>query len=321
MKRKCALFHPPCAEQSPSDNQLQPTKFHRFQQGLESGSGPGGRRFKSSLPDQSFQAHKLRFWFFVYSSADDFVTVAAFSMRPSHKSHDLHACLQDFGQALGRVPRNKMPHNLASVCVTYTTADIAVLMVCRVLSVAFALCMLAVSSGQQVHAAGRHAASLQPILDVLDKAKLSGSLEFSGNCDMGSFPNFPPLRSPATRSGDSPLQTLREMFADYPAMQVTRATDGTIRMIETGVPTDLPDLRLRHALFENGSYALYNPNDALRFILRAPEMTAFMKDHDIGWPYTSGAVGPPGQPWPTELPHISGSLENVVQRFRERYVI
>ena len=31
----------------------------------ESGSGPGGRRFKSSLPDQSFQTLKRYFWFSV----------------------------------------------------------------------------------------------------------------------------------------------------------------------------------------------------------------------------------------------------------------
>ena len=35
-------------------NHLQATKSHRIQQALESGSGPGGRRFKSSLPDHSF---------------------------------------------------------------------------------------------------------------------------------------------------------------------------------------------------------------------------------------------------------------------------
>src|SRR5882672_4078308 len=31
-----------------------PQKFNRVQRGLESGSGPGGRRFKSSLPDHLF---------------------------------------------------------------------------------------------------------------------------------------------------------------------------------------------------------------------------------------------------------------------------
>ena len=37
------------------------------QPGRAPGSGPGGRRFKSSLPDQYFQALKLHFWFSVYT--------------------------------------------------------------------------------------------------------------------------------------------------------------------------------------------------------------------------------------------------------------
>jgi hypothetical protein len=44
-----------------------------FQQVFESGSGPGGRRFKSSLPDQSFQRLKLRFCFSVYSDGVEIV--------------------------------------------------------------------------------------------------------------------------------------------------------------------------------------------------------------------------------------------------------
>ncbi len=37
-------------------NHLEAINFSRFQYGLESGSGPGGRRFKSSLPDHLFSA-------------------------------------------------------------------------------------------------------------------------------------------------------------------------------------------------------------------------------------------------------------------------
>src|SRR4029077_12757321 len=33
---------------------LESTKFHKFQQALSHGSGPGGRWFKSTRPDQSF---------------------------------------------------------------------------------------------------------------------------------------------------------------------------------------------------------------------------------------------------------------------------
>jgi hypothetical protein len=43
------------------------------QPGRAPGSGPGGRRFKSSLPDQSFQVLKLHFWFSVYIDGVDFV--------------------------------------------------------------------------------------------------------------------------------------------------------------------------------------------------------------------------------------------------------
>src|SRR5713101_8135684 len=43
------------------------------QPGRAPGSGPGGRRFKSSLPDQFFQALEAPFWISVYSAVVDFV--------------------------------------------------------------------------------------------------------------------------------------------------------------------------------------------------------------------------------------------------------
>ena len=43
------------------------------QPGRAPGSGPGGRRFKSSLPDHCFQALKTHFWFSGYSAVVDFV--------------------------------------------------------------------------------------------------------------------------------------------------------------------------------------------------------------------------------------------------------
>ena len=47
------------------------------QPGRAPGSGPGGRRFKSSLPDHYFQADTNLFRSSVYTDVDDFVTVAA----------------------------------------------------------------------------------------------------------------------------------------------------------------------------------------------------------------------------------------------------
>ena len=48
------------------------------QPGRAPGSGPGGRRFKSSLPDQSFQVDKLYFWFSIHTAVVDFVDGADF---------------------------------------------------------------------------------------------------------------------------------------------------------------------------------------------------------------------------------------------------
>src|SRR5581483_1281072 len=47
------------------------------QPGRAPGSGPGGRRFKSSLPDQSFQQLGRTYRFSVYTAVDDFVTLQA----------------------------------------------------------------------------------------------------------------------------------------------------------------------------------------------------------------------------------------------------
>jgi len=173
------------------------------------------------------------------------------------------------------------------------------------------------------------APSVQPILEALDKAKLSGSFVFSGRCDLREckplrpiaecFPDFPQFRAPATRGG-STVQTLREVLADAPAMQVTQDTNGTVRMNESGVPTDLLNIRISHILFEsngaNGQRDIYTANDALRFILQAPEVIAFMKVHDIGGPFdnnagSGGSVPGNSGAWPPDSPHISGSLDNV----------
>jgi hypothetical protein len=107
---------------------------------------------------------------------------------------------------------------------------------------------------------------------------------------------------------------LREILSDDPAMQVKQDPDGTIRMTEIGVPSDLLNVKISHILFETsrpGQPGIYTANGALRLILRAPEVVAFMKTHNIEWPYHGDAV--PGNlgAWPPESPHISGSLENV----------
>ena len=172
-------------------------------------------------------------------------------------------------------------------------------MVSRAVAVAFIIGILVVGSqGQdeahrnlQAFIARTKLGSLRPILEVLDKANLSGSIEFSGRCEsliVQDFPEFPKFRVLAT-SGGSPLQALHEMFADDPAMQVTQDPDGTIRMIEKGVPTDILNIGISHIPFESGQppapRPIYDPNMALMHILGAPEVKLFMKAHHIEWPF------------------------------------
>jgi hypothetical protein len=155
--------------------------------------------------------------------------------------------------------------------------------------------------------------ALLPILTVLDEAKVSGSLRLTGRCDLQFLPDLPLLRAPGDIRS-APLTAVREVFADDQAMRVTEDPGGMIRMNEIGVPVDLLDVRIGHISFEDYAHsAIFNPNDALYAILRAPEVAHFTKAHNIvDTPAMMGSAvrGNAGR-WPAEWPHISGSLDNV----------
>src|SRR5437588_1223143 len=80
-----------CSRNSFHSNHLRSTEFNSLQELSESGSGPGGRRFKSSLPDQSFQGLTLHFWFSVYIAGVEIVDGACILIyfRISSESHKL----------------------------------------------------------------------------------------------------------------------------------------------------------------------------------------------------------------------------------------
>lgn len=174
---------------------------------------------------------------------------------------------------------------------------------------AFIAVTLVPSVGQEARAACPKpiGESLRPILEVLDRAKLSGSLSVSGRCVEGNIPDLPQFRASAT-SG-APLHTLRGILADDPGMRVRQdRPGGEIRMMERGVPTDVLNVRISHISFDQW----YDPRDGVSAILHTPEVVAFMKARDIKWPFHGSAVR--GNPWPPEHPHLSGSLENVTVR-------
>ena len=158
-------------------------------------------------------------------------------------------------------------------------------------------------------------ASLKPLLEVLEKAGISGSLEFSGTCSSVNGPDFPEFDATAPNAA-SALEAVRAMFARNPTMQVTQEADETIRMIQRGVPTDFLNVKIAHIPFETGRppthHPIYSADAALVHIWVAPEVTRFLKDRNIPEPafLATGAL-PPSAP-PPNMPYLSGApLDNV----------
>jgi hypothetical protein len=182
-----------------------------------------------------------------------------------------------------------------------------------VISVALSLplCLLA----QQETSFGlKLVAPLGPLFESLRRANVSGSLELSGSCGPETPGSWPHWRILAASEG-SPLQVARETFADDPTIQVTQDANGTIRMIQSGVPTDLLNLKISHILFWNGDvplqYAAFSANSAARHaILQAPEVKTYTKAHNIAMP-TGEAVTGSNDPYPIDSPHMERSMENV----------
>jgi len=131
---------------------------------------------------------------------------------------------------------------------------------------------------------------LKPLLKALAKNKISGSLEFTGRCESlwaGAYPEFPRLSAPAANA-KSALDEVRYRFKDNPEMGVSQDADGTIRVVEYGVVTDILNLWLESVSF--GTSNVYGANQALTHILAAPEVKRYMAAQNIVWPYGGAAV-------------------------------
>jgi hypothetical protein len=177
--------------------------------------------------------------------------------------------------------------------------------------------MLAIAHAQNASIYQPQGVQLQPILEVLDRAKLSGALELSAICNPGHIPGFPHFRTPLTTK-TPPLQALHEILADTPGIKAMQGQDGKFRIIESGVSTDVLNIKISHLTFDvplaNGQMGVYSPGLALRIVSQASEVTAFMKAHAIEFPYSGTGGGVPGNlngKWPPGQPRVTGSLDNV----------
>lgn len=170
---------------------------------------------------------------------------------------------------------------------------------------------LAPARAQELHYFGEE---LKPVLAILQDAHRSGSIELAGRCDT-SLPGIPQFGSPAA-TASSPLTALGEVAASDPGMRVRQDANGTIRMAERGVPSDILNVRISHLVFENyAHHDIHSANFAVEVIFSAPEVRSFMATHEIVAPQITGpkgsGVGPGESQWPPDAPRISGSLDNV----------
>jgi len=135
-------------------------------------------------------------------------------------------------------------------------------------------------------------------------------MEIRGQCESGNFPEIPNIIQPES-SEENILRTVRNMFADDPAMQIMQDEGGTIRMKELGVSDDILRVKVRNFKFAdvpNGG--VYAPDTAVLRVMVSPEVARFRASRKIEWVaafYLTGTLGPPSP----ELPHVSGSMQNV----------
>jgi hypothetical protein len=159
--------------------------------------------------------------------------------------------------------------------------------------------------------AGQDRAKVDPALTaamigrVLAKARVSGSLVYYGQCqNNGESWDLPAVSRPK-HYDMPPVQMLREMLADDPKMQVTQDTTGNIRMVETGVPHDLLDLKIVQVPFSSEP-GIHAPRWAISQIMATPDVKNYMTVNNIG-PVVSDFrlfIGPLSP----NAPKISGDL-------------
>ena len=166
---------------------------------------------------------------------------------------------------------------------------------------------------------GSTQASLLPLLEVLNTAGISASLEFSGSCNslVGTdFPEFPQFNTAAAAKGATPLETVRQMFAGNTTVRVSQDADGTIRIVQRDTPLDFLNVKVARISFATAQSPVrpifYSGNDALVYILSAPEVNRFIEEHNIqklGFPIAGPMA--PSPPPPNTLHFYPRPLENV----------
>ena len=159
------------------------------------------------------------------------------------------------------------------------------------------------------------------IRDVLRQGATSGSIiSAADDCEMADSQIPVPTSIHAPKQTGSTVEQLKDMFSEISGMVVTKDSNGIIRMVQKGVPTDILDLRIRFVVFSPSNapfpQLFHGPNMALVTILSSPEVRLFMKQHNIT-PPPSRLEGHMGQ----NLPPLTGQLHDVTLSQALDYVL
>jgi hypothetical protein len=166
----------------------------------------------------------------------------------------------------------------------------------------------------------------QSVLNVLATARVSGSIQYRGKCGPNGalVPDLPPIRWLQKPYPPNPVDTLSIMFSIDRGIVVSQESSGIIRVVETGVQTDILGVRIDHLSFDGIS----DPDEALDIILGAPEVQSFVRAHGIGQPYDIHSPAHPYKlPGVKHIPprpgvrSISGELNDVTLADALDYVL
>ena len=111
-------------------------------------------------------------------------------------------------------------------------------------------------------------------------------------------------------------QTITEMLASDSRFSVRADPDGTLMVIERGLPQDVLNIRFRRITLSEEQR--FNPDLAMNAVLEAPEVKAYFKTHNIDLPVELGGFISPARP---DLPHLPSVIENMTVLDAMKHII
>jgi hypothetical protein len=180
------------------------------------------------------------------------------------------------------------------------------LFVVAVVACAFAYRAGRISDDGVLHAANADGAQVpieEIVLGVLTRDRQWGSLAYRGYCGPSGVVHYS-FRPAPSQDATSSLEALRKVFANDPEFVVQEDSSGLIRISNKAVARDLLNVKISNFSFKGE----YDPKDAVRSILQAPEVITFMQNHHVQFEPSTGTIGiAPGK----NLPQLKGRMENV----------